>query len=175
MELLDLIREAEELDEGIKEQRREFNLKIKEEVEAHKSKKKAVRKFLKEAIESREYEYKEITIKSYSVGTGDLEIYYPFLKLEDSYEIKEETFVREEDSYYEGSIRKYVLYNKNNGLEVKIRENAGIKQYKRGTNERYYLFSHAQEPIFASKNICYVIEIGQMKCEFSRSFDVSKI
>lgn len=178
MEFLNLVKETKSLNKYIKRQEEEFNLKIKEKVETLNSNKEEIRKYLKEAINSREYEYKEVEVKSVSsFGTGMRTTYYPFLKIDDEYEVKEESFVDygEDDDYY-GLHRKYIIYNKNNGIKIKVKEHSLIRKYERGTNkdwERFYPFG--VELINASRHVSYEVEIEEMKFEFNRSFDVSKV
>lgn len=178
MELLDLVKEVKQLDEDIKRQRREFDLRIKEQVKTHKSKKKELEKRLKESINSCEYEYKEVEVESFnSLNKREkIKIYYPFLKLENIYELKQILFVNEEGSDYEGLTYEYILYNKANKMEVKVREHSSIGGYAKGTNKIYKnYYDFEKKVVYASGFITYKIEIEGMKFEFSRSFDVSKI
>lgn len=178
MEFLSLVRETKKLDEDIKRQRREFNSKIKEKVKVHKCNKKEIEEYLKEAINSREYEYREIEVKS-SLGKQNITTYYPFLKPNDAYEVKEESFIdyyETENDYEYVLYRKYTLYNKDNGMEVKVKEYPTIRLYKKGSNDTCmsYLYPK-EETINAAKQIYYEIKIEGMKFEFRRSFDVSKL
>lgn len=177
MELLDLVKETKALEEDIKRQRREFNSKIKEEVMIHKSKKNEIEKYLKETINSREYEYREVEIESFSFfGKGKIKTYYPFLKFEDIYELRELEFRNDEDSDDDGITRKYILYNKINGMEIKVEEHSMIHRYEKGTNQVWkHHFDFGEEIIIASKYLSYEIEIEGMKFKFRREFDVSKI
>lgn len=178
MEFLELVKETKKLDEDIKRQRREFNLKIEEKVKTHKSKKKEIERYLEETINSREYEYREVEVESFSMfGKTKGTTYYPFLKLDDIYEVKGESFKDYDENYDDyGLYREYTLYNKDNEMEVKVKEHSVIRLYKKGTNEewiRHYNFG--EKLIRAARHFSYKIEIEGMKFEFRRSFDVSKL
>lgn len=186
MEFLRLVEETKRLDEDIKKETEEFNLKIKEKVETYKSKKKEIEEYLEKYINSREYEYREIEVETDSAPwekSRKIEAYYPFLKLEDSYEIKEISFFYEDElsDYCDlGFNREYILYKKDNKIEIKVRENSKMNSYKKGTNEQWnsdYMYNFREKFIWisASRDLHYEIEIGGMKFEFYRSFDVSKL
>lgn len=173
MEFLKLVKETKKLSEDIKRQRKEFNLKIKGKVKEHTAKKKEIEEYLKEIINSREYEYREVEVKS---GKEKIKIYYPFLKLDDAYKLKKESFRDHSkdyhEDYYDGLHRKYTLYNKSD--EIKVKEYSVIRTYKRGSNEEWNWYLEG-ERINSVKMITYKIEIEGMKFQFVRFFDVSKI
>lgn len=178
MEFLSLVKETKVLNEDIKRQRREFNLKIKEKVKVQKSKKKEIEEYLKEAINSREYEYREVEVESFSfLGKGHRKAYYPFLKLDDAYEVEEESFKDYSEDYDDyGLYREYTLYNKDNEMKVKIKEHSLIRSYEKGTNEEWrWRYNFEGKLIVASRHLSYEIEIEGMKFKFRRSFDVSKL
>lgn len=178
MEFLSLVRETKKLDEDIKRQRREFNQKMKEKVKTHKSNKKEIEEYLKETINSREYEYREVEVESFSfLGKGNRTIYYPFLKLDDEYGVKEKSFVDYSVDYDDyGLYREYTLYNKDNEMQVKVKEHSLIGLYEKGTNKEWIgRYSFGEKLITAARHISYEIKIEGMKFEFYRSFDVSKL
>lgn len=181
MEFLELVKETKKLDEDIEIQRREFNLKIKEKVKTHKSKKKEIEKYLKETINSREYGYREVEVESFSfLGKENITTYYPFLKLDDAYEVKKESFKDYSEDYDEyGLWRKYTLYNKDNEMRIKVEEHSVIHCYRKGSNEvlkNYDIpYFPKEEIINAANHICYRIKIEGMEFKFRRSFDVSKL
>lgn len=110
-------------------------------------------------------------------GKTKVTTYYPFLKLDDAYEVKEESFEDYDENYADyGLYREYTLYNKDNEMKVKVKEHSVIRLYKKGINEewiRHYNFG--EELIRAARHFFYKIEIEGMKFEFRRSFDVSKL
>lgn len=186
MEFLRLVEETKKLDEDIKKETEEFNLKIKEKVETYKSKKKEIEKYLEKYINSLEYEYREIEVETNTAPcekSRKIDAYYPFLKLEDFYEIEEIRFLYQDDldDYCNlGFNREYILYQKDNKIEIKVRENSKMNSYKKGTNEQWnsdYMYNFREKFIWisASRDLRYEIEIGEMKFEFYRQFDVSKI
>lgn len=181
MEFLELVKKTKRLDEDIKRQRREFDLKIEEEVKKHESKKKEIEKYLEETINSREYEYRKIQVESVSMFRKEkVTTYYPFLKLDDAYEVKEESFKDYSEDYDDyGLYREYTLYNKDNEMKVKVKEHSLIRSYEKGTNEecrwRCNFGRNGGKLITASRHLSYEIKIEGMKFEFYRSFDVSKL